>query len=127
LSARGGDVLVAMGRSWGTGDEDIAAPALGLDRGGDVLVAMGDCRVPSVPDPLPRFRRAGIPEGWERIAPGRAKHAPGERRVMMDSAPRQGCEGCGFFNPCRGCCPFPREPGVRFATPYWLSADIPPG
>ncbi len=40
-SVRSGDVLVAMGRSWGTGDEDITAPALGLDRGGDVLVAMG--------------------------------------------------------------------------------------
>jgi hypothetical protein len=47
----------------------------------------------------PRLRRQGIPEGWERIAPGRAKHAPGDRRVVMDSAPRQGGEGRGSFNP----------------------------
>ena len=28
------------------------------------------------------------PEALERIAPGRAKHAPGERRVDQESAPR---------------------------------------
>jgi hypothetical protein len=35
------------------GDEDVATPAMDLERGGDVLIAMGDCRVPSIPDPLP--------------------------------------------------------------------------
>jgi hypothetical protein len=27
----------------------------------------------------------------------------------------------------QGCFRFLREPGVRFATPHWLSAEIPPG
>ena len=60
--------------------------------GGDALVVLGDCRVPSMPDPLPRLRREGIPEGWEPIAPGRAKHAPGEGRVVMESALQRGAK-----------------------------------
>jgi len=43
----------------------------------------------------------GIPKGWERVAPGRAKHAPGERGVRKGDAPRQGCEGMGRLQPLR--------------------------
>jgi len=37
------------------------------------------------------MRDGGVftPEALERIAPGRAKHAPGEWRVEMESAPRR--------------------------------------
>ncbi len=47
-------------------------------RGGDVLIALCARPVPSLPDPLRRLRHEDIPEGWEPIAPGRAKHAPWE-------------------------------------------------
>jgi hypothetical protein len=40
-----------------------------------------------------------IPEGWEPIAPGRAKHAPGDNAHHCEHAPRQGCEGSRSFNP----------------------------
>jgi hypothetical protein len=43
---RGGDVLIAVGGALGEGDEDVAAPAWGLEldleRGGDVLIAVGE-------------------------------------------------------------------------------------
>ena len=83
------------------GDEDVTTPAMDLERGGDVLIAMGDFRVPSIPDPLPSLRRAGIPEGWEPIAPGRAKHAPGERRVVIESAPQRGAKAARASTPFR--------------------------
>ena len=31
-----------------------------------------------------------IPDGWERITPGRARHAPVQGRVLAGSTPRQG-------------------------------------
>jgi hypothetical protein len=38
--ARGGDVLIAVGRGSGRGDEDVATPF--PERGGDVLIAVGE-------------------------------------------------------------------------------------
>jgi hypothetical protein len=56
-----------------------------------------------------------IPEGWEPIAPGRAKHAPGEKARHDEHAPRQGCEGSRSFNPSGVVHPFPRVTRGRFA------------
>ncbi len=56
-----------------------------------------------------------IPEGWEPIAPGRAKHAPGDNAHDYEHAPRQGCEGSRSFNPSRVVHPFPRVTRGRFA------------
>jgi len=45
---------------------------------------------------------SGIPEGWEPIAPGRAKHAPGERARCHESAPRQGVRRSAILQPLPG-------------------------
>ena len=68
-----------------------------------------------------RLERSGREESV-RVGCGavrRAKHpeaaSPAEGRIRR------------MLQPLRGWFRFPHEPGVRFATPYWLSADIPPG
>ena len=56
-----------------------------------------------------------IPEGWEPIAPGRAKHAPGDNADDYEHAPRQGCGGSRSFNPSGVVHPFPTLTRGRFA------------
>ena len=56
-----------------------------------------------------------IPEGWEPIAPGRAKHAPGDNAHHDEHAPRQGCEGSRSFNPSRVVDHLPPATRGRFA------------
>ncbi len=65
ISPPSGCRLVGIGIAIAIGIEflrrfDFDPPA---DRGSDVLVALGDRLVPSMPDPLPRLRREGIPPG----------------------------------------------------------------
>jgi hypothetical protein len=42
------------------------------------------------------------PEALEQIDPGRAQHAPGEWRLEMESAPRQGVRRFGKLQPLPG-------------------------
>jgi hypothetical protein len=47
------------------------------------------------------FSLVFIPEGCEPIAPGRAKHAPGEWRVDLEYAPWRGAK-LGVLQPLPG-------------------------
>jgi hypothetical protein len=45
--------------------------------------------------------RVRTPEALKPIAPGRAKHAPGEKGVPFGIRTPEGCEDSGICNPCR--------------------------
>ena len=65
--------------------------------------------------------------GWARGCVGRIRVVGVLRGEASAFEPFPWCGARGFFNPSGVVFLFPREPGVRFATPYWLSAEIPPG
>jgi hypothetical protein len=48
----GGDVLIAVGETFGLGDEDVATPA--LNRGGDVFIALRNVCGKATRTSLPR-------------------------------------------------------------------------